>query len=171
MTLVLRPGESIADLTGPEGSCPACAGPLRKWGHGRWRVRREGSGESRFRPDRVRCGRCGVTHVVLPADGLVRRRDAISVVGRAWRSFARGAGARRVADQLGLPMETVRGWLRRLRRLTRLMYGPERGGPGALRLGLADAESAAHRAGWHGEIDLWRFVAYRSQGRLLANTS
>src|SRR5690606_1819850 len=93
-------------------------GRLRRWGQARWRsVRGAGAGETRFRPPRVRCADCGVTQVVLPADVLVRRRDAAVVIGRAWRAFAGGAGARRVAAGLGLPMETVRGWLRRLQAL------------------------------------------------------
>jgi hypothetical protein len=172
MTMVLRPGESMDDLVGPEaGACPGCGGPLRRWGHGRWRALRGGEGEPGFRPGRLRCGGCGVTHVVLPAEGLLRRRDAVAVVGRAWRAFASGAGARQVARRLGVPMETVRGWQRRLRALARVLYGPPRGsGRDQLRRALARTVNEATRAGWHGETDLWRFVAYRTQGRLLSPT-
>jgi hypothetical protein len=170
--MVLRPDESVDDLVASmPGSCPVCGGRLRKWGHGRRRTIR-GFGASGFRPGRVRCVACGVTQVVLPADVLVRRRDAVAVVGRAWRSFARGAGARRVAHQLGVPMETVRGWLRRLRLLARAQArrpAPSApGGAGALHGGLVRLAAAAEVAGWHGEEDLWRFASYRSQGRLLA---
>jgi hypothetical protein len=79
-----------------------------------------------------------------------------------------------VARELGLPMETVRGWLRRLRELTRVLFGPSRpGAPGGmarreLRAALARLEADAQSAGWHGEAELWRFASYRSQGRLLS---
>lgn len=185
MTIVLRSGESVENLikTG-NGSCPACGGALRRWGQARWRVIRASNGEWGFRPSRVRCAACGVTQVVLPADVLVRRRDGVAVVGRAWRSFAGGSGARRVARQLHLPMGTVRGWLRRLRELVRLRYGTgpgSGGGAGArgvrgsdlhgLGRALTYVVAEADRNGCHQEGDLWRFVAYRSQGRLLCNTS
>ena len=173
MTMVLRTGESVEDLVSTGNtSCPGCGGALRKWGWARWRVVRDVNGEWGLRPSRVRCGDCGVTHVVLPAEVLVRRRDAMAVVGRAWRSFADGSGARRVARALGVPMETVRGWLRRLRALARERYGPaEIMDPPALRTALIFVVREASRAGYHDEADLWRFVAYRSQGRLLYNTS
>jgi hypothetical protein len=113
-----------------------------------------------------------VTQVVLPAEVLVRRRDAIAVVGKAWRCFAAGIGARRVARLLHLPMETVRGWLRRLRARVRPRYGAD-GGSAAHGLGraLADVIAEARQGGSRNETDLWRFVAHRSQGRLLSNTS
>jgi hypothetical protein len=171
--MVLGPSESVEDLVSTgNASCPGCGGALRKWGWARWRVVRDLNGEWGLRPSRVRCDDCGVTHVVLPAEVLVRRRDAMAVVGRAWRSFARGSGARRVARVLGVPMETVRGWLRRLRALARDRYGsfPSLDQP-ALGTTLTFVVGEAARAGYHAEADLWRFVAYRSQGQLLYNTS
>jgi hypothetical protein len=171
--MVLRTGESVENLVSTgNASCPGCGGALRKWGLARWRVIRDLHGEWGFRPHRVRCGDCGVTHVVLPAEVLVRRRDAVAVVGQAWRSFAGGSGARRVARGLGVPMETVRGWLRRLRALARDRYGSAQSldGPG-IGTALAFVVREANRAGYRDEADLWRFVAYRSQGRLLCNTS
>jgi ribosomal protein S27AE len=173
MTMVLRPGEALDNLVAAgNASCPRCAGPLRRWGQARWRVVRDaGAGDHRFRPKRVRCGDCGITQVVLPADVLVRRRDPVQVVGEAWRSFAAGAGSRQVARQIGLPTGTVRGWLRRLRLLADRRY--TRSGGSArdhLRWTLAFVEAEAGRAGCL-EGDLWGFVAYRSQGRLLCNTN
>jgi hypothetical protein len=51
--------------------------------------------------------------VLLPAVCLLRRRDAVTVIGAALVAKAAGAGHRRIADRLGVPAETVRGWLRR----------------------------------------------------------
>jgi hypothetical protein len=76
-----------------------------------------------------------------------------------------------VARRLGVPMETARGWLRRLRALAQVMCGQSRGRTDQLRRALAFVVAEAGRAGWHADVDLWRFVAYRSQGRLLCNTS
>jgi hypothetical protein len=113
-----------------------------------------------------------VTQVVLPNEVLVRRRDALTVVAGAWKLFADGGGARRVARLIGVPMETVRGWQRRLRQRARILYGPDRGNDQD-RIGwvLGYVEAAAHHAGWRTEDEIWRFVAYRCQGRLLYNTS
>jgi len=168
--MVLRPGETVEDLVAtPNGSCPRCAGPLRRWGQARWRVMRDGgAGDRRFRPGRVRCAHCGVTQVVLPPDALLRRRDSVAVIGEAWLRFADGAGSRRVARGLGVPTETVRGWLRRLRMLARAIFGAA-GGTAREQLRWTLMFVVA-QAGGRG-VDLWRSVAYRSQGRLLCNTS
>ena len=173
MTMVLLPSESLDDLVATgNGACPGCGGSLRRWGQARWRVVRGLGEEWGFRPPRVRCARCRVTQVVLPADVLIRRRDAVVVVGRAWRSSVGGAGARRVAAVLGLPMETVRGWLRRLRAVVQVRDGSGVAGTcDPLRAALADWEAEAGGAGWRDEEDIWRFVAHRTQGRLLCNTS
>jgi hypothetical protein len=55
-----------------------------------------------------------VTHVLLPVFVLVRRADTVEVIGAAIASRAAGAGVRTIAAGLGRPVETVRGWLRRL---------------------------------------------------------
>jgi hypothetical protein len=115
-----------------------------------------------------------VTQVVLPSEVLVRRRDEVAVVGAAWESYARGTGTKRTAEELGLPAETVRGWLRRLRHLVRTLAMAHRGADdrGRSRLGLALIAATARAEGWDADADLWRFAAYRSQGRLLlCNTS
>jgi hypothetical protein len=54
-----------------------------------------------------------VTHVLLPVDVLLRRADAVAVIGAALVWAAAGWGHRRVAERLGRPAATVRGWLRR----------------------------------------------------------
>ena len=175
MTMVLSPGESADDLvTRGNDRCPRCSGELRRWGWARARMARGRAGERAYRPSRVRCRSCRVTQVVLPPDVLVRRRDEVAVIGEAWRAHAAGAGARRTAGSLGLPMETVRGWLRRLRAL---LAAAGVGGGSArdrarLRRGLSLATAAAAARGWTAEGDLWRFVSSETQGRLLdRNTS
>jgi Domain of unknown function (DUF6431) len=174
MTITLSPFESAEN---PDVSalapCRHCGGRLRKWGHGRTRVIRAVGAQTRLRPRRVRCAGCGVTHVILPADVLIRRRDSVDVIGQAWRSLAGGLGARRIAHQGFVPMETARGWLRRLRSRARCLYGPLDGPDrSAVRLALLDEVHAASAAGWRGdERALWRHVAHRHQGALLSNTS
>lgn len=99
-----------------EGSlgCPGCGGRLARWGHARKRtVFGPGREGRQVRPRRSRCTVCRVTHVLLPARLLLRRMDEGPVIGSALASAARGRGCRRVAAELGVPVDTVRGWLRR----------------------------------------------------------
>jgi hypothetical protein len=49
----------------------------------------------------------------VPEDTLVRRRDAVEVIGAALVERANGSGHRRIALALGRAASTVRGWLRR----------------------------------------------------------
>jgi hypothetical protein len=51
--------------------------------------------------------------VLLPVVGLLRRADAVGVIGAAVAAKAAGVGHRRIAGWLGRPAGTVRGWLRR----------------------------------------------------------
>jgi hypothetical protein len=55
---------------------------------------------------------CRVTHVLLTVSCLVRRADAVEVIGAALRAKVAGRGHRRIAARLGRPASTVRGWLR-----------------------------------------------------------
>jgi hypothetical protein len=57
---------------------------------------------------------CKATHVLLPDVCLLRRRDAVEVIGDALLAAA-GMGYRRVAERLGRSAETVRDWLARFR--------------------------------------------------------
>lgn len=95
-------------------SCPGCGGRLARWGYARERVV-FGLGRRgwRVRPRRSRCTACRVTHVLLPARLLARRADEVAVIGVALAAAARGHGYRRAARELGVPQDTVRGWVRR----------------------------------------------------------
>lgn len=53
-------------------------------------------------------------HVLLPVTVLLRRADAVAVIGAGLVARAAGHGHRRVAVWLGVPAATVRGWLRRM---------------------------------------------------------
>jgi hypothetical protein len=53
-----------------------------------------------------------VTQVLLPVSVLVRRADAVEVIGAALAAKASGSGWRPIAARLGRPGATVRGWLR-----------------------------------------------------------
>ena len=70
-------------------------------------------GVGSLRPRRARCAGCLVTHVLLPVTVLLRRADAVEVIGAALMARAAGLGHRRIAAWLGVPAGTVRGWLRR----------------------------------------------------------
>lgn len=102
------PVEVERRLRGGELQCP-CGGGLVPWGHAR---RRGVRGGGDLRPRRGRCGSCAATHVLLAVSCLARRADSVDVIGRALRAKAMGIGHRPIAEQLGRPASTVRGWLR-----------------------------------------------------------
>jgi Homeodomain-like domain len=66
-----------------------------------------------LRPRRARCRGCEGTHVLLPDMALLRRRDEVAVIGQAIEASVAGEGHRPIARRLGVPKDTVRGWLRR----------------------------------------------------------
>src|SRR4051812_7814566 len=94
-------------------ACPGCAGVLAGWGWARARRVRGRDGGVRVVPRRSRCRGCRATHVLLPVLLLVRRADTAAVIGAALEAKAAGRGHRRIAEQLGRPPGTGRGWLRR----------------------------------------------------------
>jgi len=51
--------------------------------------------------------------MLLPARMLLRRMEEAAVTGAALAAAARGLGYRQAASELGVPVDTVRGWLRR----------------------------------------------------------
>ena len=163
--------------------CPlaVCGQDLRPWGWARERVVR---GAGRLRPRRARCRGCRGTQVLLPASVLLRRADAVAVIGLALLAKASGAGHRRVADLLGVPATTVRGWLRRItvvadRVLAVLAAAAAELGaeflppaptsdPVAAVVELLGALSRAMTLRLGGSYSPWRLAAVLSGGRLLA---
>jgi hypothetical protein len=113
---------------------------------------------------------------------LLRRADAVGVIGAALAARAAGAGARRAAAVVGRPIETVRGWLRcfaHRAEVVRVVFtallvgvGVDPVPPAAMSSAFADAvaavvgASAAVRSRWPevGELPLWAVTG----GRLLA---
>jgi hypothetical protein len=176
-----------AELVGGVLSCPSCRGVLGPWGHARRRVLRCWSGDRWLRPRRARCRGCAGTHVLLPDLCLLRRQVEVSVIGAAIvAKVVAGEGYRRIAGRLGVPADTVRGWLRRFAEragwirahFTRwaVALDPELGSVPAAGGGVADALEAiavAVRA-WvlrFGPRSVWRIVSELSAGVLLGNTS
>lgn len=102
-----------SELVGGALACPSCREVLGPWGHARERVLRCSLGDRRLRPRRARCRGCAGTHVLLPDVALLRRQDEIAVIGAAIEAMVAGQGYRRIAGRLGVPADTVRGWLRR----------------------------------------------------------
>jgi hypothetical protein len=95
----------------------ACPGPdceqrrLSGWsGYWRW-VRGPGTQQVWIR--RGRCSRCLRSHALLPDFLLERRVDTVEVIGQALAlGIVGGLGMRSVANRLGVPMATARGWRR-----------------------------------------------------------
>ena len=114
--MILVSDQAQADLGGPELRCPDCPGQLRRWGFARARsLRSFGGGRVWLRPRRVRCASCKVTHVLLPALAPPHRAYTIDLVGQALLASAGGQGHRAIGADLGVPPDTVRDWIRRVR--------------------------------------------------------
>ncbi|MDA8359573.1 MAG: hypothetical protein M0Z95_25460 [Actinomycetota bacterium] len=183
------PSAVEADLAAGRFLCPSCTdGILARWGFARRRTLRDGQ---ELRPRRGYCcpkvGGCGSTHVLLPDICLLRRKDAAQVIGEVLQAVViEGESLFEVAARLGIPADTVWGWLRRLRRLagrivahvTRwlLVLEPGRaapdleGCPAAQAIeGLgALARAASLRFGLRPP---WSWASAVSAGRLLSNTN
>jgi hypothetical protein len=117
---VLAVSDRVSDLEEALGAgrvpCPRCGRGLRPWGYARARLVRElGSPGRWWRPRRAWCGSCSVTHVLLPASLVPRRKDSAQVIGTALVAKAGGTGHRRIAKSLDRPAATVRGWIRSFR--------------------------------------------------------
>lgn len=166
-------------------SCPTvgCGEQLGPWGSARERTVR---GAGRLQPRRARCRGCRRTQVLLPASVLLRRADAVTVIGAALLAKATGAGHRPIAVTLNVPASTVRGWLRRVvtvgqrvlafLAVTAAELGVEFTPPtatvgpvaGVVELLGALACAVARRLG--GSCSPWRLAAVLTGGRLLTPT-
>lgn len=107
------PAAVEADLVAGRLECTRCSAALRRWGHARRRVLHRVETKEWLRPRRAICAGCGATHVLLPEDTLVRRRDDVEVIGAALVAKAGGSGHRSIAAELGREPSKVRRWLRR----------------------------------------------------------
>lgn len=106
-----------SDLVAGLLKCPGCGGRLRPWSFARVRRIRHGTDAEMavvtHRPRRGRCAGCLVTHVLLPVFLAARRADEAAVIACAiGQNAVFGTGHRKLADWLGRPVSTVRGWLR-----------------------------------------------------------
>lgn len=124
--------------------------------------------------------------MLLPASVLLRRADAVTVIGAALLGKATGAGHRPIAALLQVPASTVRGWLRRIVTVAQRVLavfaavaaqlGTEFTPPAptadpvaaVVELLGALASAAARRLG--GSCSSWRLAAVLSGGRLLTPT-
>ena len=166
--------------------CPGCRGVLGPWGSARPRPIRVNGGQVTVEPRRAQCRGCLVTHVLLPAMCLLRRRDGVEQIGSALLAFGDGGGHRSIADRLGVPASTVRGWLRRFNAKAAFLAGQfvavarrldpslghirGRGSP-ARKVLEAVGVAAAAAVRRFGPGNRWFFVSAVSGGRLLSNTN
>jgi len=183
MTVGLDGAAVENDLRSGLLGCPAvgCGDVLGPWGSARERIVR---GAGRLLPRRGRCRRCRRTQVLLPASVLLRRADAVTVIGTALLAKAGGAGHRPIAVLLAVPPSTVRGWLRRVVSIaervlavlaaTAAQLGSEFAAPAptadpvAAVVEMLGALSAAMARRLGGSCPPWRLATILTGGRLLA---
>jgi len=183
MTVGLDAAAVENDLRAGLLDCPAvgCGAALGPWGSARARVVR---GAGRLLPRRGRCRGCRRTQVLLPASVLLRRADAVTVIGAALLAKAIGAGYRPIAALLQVPASTVRGWLRRIVVVAQRVLavfaavaaqlGTEftppapTADPVAAVVELLGALSAAAARRLGGSCSSWRLAAVLTGGRLLS---
>ena len=188
MLTVNRDGVMVErQLADGELDCPGCGGVLGGWGHARLRRVRVGEGpDAVVVPRRSRCRECGATHVLLPAWCLSRRADEGAVIGAALQAAAAGGGHRKIAECLGRPASTVRGWLRRFAAraeavrafftvlLARTSPDPvmpaAASGPVAAAVSAIAGAAAAVAQRWPriGKVPVWAAASAASGGLLLA---
>ena len=112
--IIVDTDPSVVEATLRAGgfSCPDCGRSLRPWGYGIERDVRSSGRIERRRLRRAICRLCWTTHILLPQDTLLRRRDCVEEIGTALTAKAQGTSNRKIAKELGLHVSTVRGWLR-----------------------------------------------------------
>ncbi|MGH9088630.1 MAG: helix-turn-helix domain-containing protein [Acidimicrobiales bacterium] len=124
--------------------------------------------------------------MLVPEDTLARRRDAVAVIGAGLVAKANGAGHRRIAEALGRPASTVRGWLRRFAQMAQFLrehftrwahaLSP---GHGPVAPSASTFDDAVEAAGVLGAVAVrrfgprppWSLISVVTGGRLLSNTS
>ena len=124
--------------------------------------------------------------MLLVVSCLLRRADAVEVIGAALAAKAAGVGYRRIAARLGRPATTARGWLRAFARnaegvrvvftalLSELdpLTGPLPPAGSLLSDAVeaigAAAGAARRRLGVIGAVSAWQLVSAVTGGRLLA---
>lgn len=182
MTVGLDGAAVEVELCSGSLGCPAtgCGATLGPWGWARERVVR---GAGRLVPRRGRCRGCGRTQVLLPGSVLLRRADAVTVIGLALLAKAAGAGHRPIAVALKLAASTVRGWLRRIVSVADSVLGvlgaaaaqlgveftppAPTSGPVAAVVEMVGALAAAVARRLGGSCSPWRLAAVVTGGRLL----
>lgn len=122
--------------------------------------------------------------MLLPASVLLRRADAVTVIGLALLAKAGGAGHRPIAVALKAAPSTVRGWLRRIVSVAQRVLavlaavsaqlGGEvtppvpTTGPVAAVVEMVGVLAAAVARRLGGSCSPWRLAAVATGGRLLA---
>jgi transposase-like protein len=170
----------------PRPDCPSCSQPMTRWSGYLRHVRAQEVCRRIFVP-RVRCGGCASTHALLPAFLLVGRLDVVESIGEVIVTVAAGgSGVRPVAERLGVPHTTARGWWRRFKAGAMAVavgfaaLAVELGGEAlspAKRLEAWALETIA--AAWRAAVALpgwallgpWRFVSAVAGGRLIATNT
>jgi hypothetical protein len=170
----------------PRADCPSCLEPMTFWsGYSRF-VRHLGTAHKIWVP-RAQCGPCNVTHALLPGFVARNRLDSVETIGAALEPVVSAKeGGRPVAERLGVPHATVRGWLRSFGRRAASLAGSfaalavELGGEALTP--LADprnhalaAMAAAWRAAWALPgwlaVGPWRFCSSVCGGTLVATNT
>jgi transposase-like protein len=109
------------EIEAPTPNCPLCSAEMGPW-HGYQRHLR-GKDDRLIWVPRVRCRKCQVTQALLPWFVLPWRWDEVDVIGRALEMAAEEIGVRTIAAALERPLTTVRGWVRRFRKLAETLAG------------------------------------------------
>jgi hypothetical protein len=120
---------------------------------------------------------------------LLRRADAVEVIGAALTARAAGFGHRRIAVWLGVPAGTVRGWLRRWgarleaarahftvvarlagvdRAVPKALGSPWRDVLAAVGAAMAAVTARFGTSGVIGPVTAWQVASASSGGRLLS---
>lgn len=100
------------DVSVPRPNCPACGAAMIFFGTYSRPLRI--AVELRLVIGRARCSPCKVSHALLPDFVAVARLDGIEVIGSLLEQSAAGHSTIGVAQRLGVPYTTARGWRRRI---------------------------------------------------------